>query len=331
MDGGKTKEPAPKGGRVADVGLLVLFVALDLTRMAGWSSVPGNFGYDAALYRMASEVWLSGGNPWGFTLMGAQFVAPPTTLLVGVPFIPLGDLWVRVAWMTIAFGSSLYAVRKVGLPLWWVAFPPLWISVMAGNPSAFILAALLRGWGPLAAFTKAYCIIPLVLLGRWRETLVTAGLVLVTAPLLPWGQYAAMSATVTTNLTDLGAALSAWKIWPLWIATAVAILVLRKRGAWLAVPAMWPESLIHHATLGLPAVSRPVGMLLALQVPLAPVLAVAVAGLEELLGRVSHDPQGVRGGVGVRARVPDHAQAGGAVAGQADRVHVVLGRSAGDG
>ena len=62
---------------------------------------------------------------------------------------------------------------------------------MAGNPNPLVLAALLAGLGPLAIFAKAFAAIPLVLLGRWREMAWAAGLVVVTAPILPWGQFLA--------------------------------------------------------------------------------------------------------------------------------------------
>ena len=108
---------------VGDAALFVLFAALDAHWVARWRPTQGAFGLDGAIYRTAAEAWLSGGDPWSITVLNTYFAGPPPTLLVAVPFIPLGNQVTSAAWIVIAFAASVWAIRRLGMPLWWILFP----------------------------------------------------------------------------------------------------------------------------------------------------------------------------------------------------------------
>lgn len=270
---------------LGDVALITLFLVVDGQRTWDYTHLGMvSFGGDATIYRAAAEAWLSGGDPWAVAVNGVFFGAPPPTLLWAALFVPLSTLVTRALWIGIAAGASVWAVRRLGLPIWWVLFPPLWISIITGNPNALVLALLLAGLGPLASVAKIYAVVPLVLLGRWREVAWTIALLAVTAPFLPWGLYIASAGRIETIFVDQTAALSAWGT-ALLIPTAIVVLLLGRRGAWLAVPALWPYTQIHYAALALPACSRWVAACMAVQIQLAPVIGVMVAGVEQVLQR----------------------------------------------
>lgn len=312
------------GERLGDVALIALFLAIDGLRMANWSSDLRNFGDDGSIYRTAAAAWLAGGNPWtALSDTGAYFAGPPPTLLLALPFVPLGDLATRVIWIAVALGSAIWAVRALKLPAWWLAFPPLWISVMAGNPNALVLAALVARAGPLAVVAKIYAGIPLVLLRRWRELAATAIVLAVTFPLLPWWQFVESWPEISRTFAAQSASLSAWGTL-LIVPAAIGILLLGRQGAWLAVPALWPATQIHYAALALPGVSRLTAALLAIQVPLAPVLAVGVALLERWLRRQkAHEAEVVVGRADVGPVVPDEREARRGVVLDRDRVDIL--------
>jgi hypothetical protein len=276
------RSPGLRAERVGDLVLIALFAFVDAHRFWGYLFVaPESFGIDATIYRAAANAWLSGGDPWSVMTHDVYFAGPPPTLLWAVFLVPLSEGVARALWIGLAAGASVWAVRRLGLPMWWILFPPLWISVLTGNPNALVLALLLARLGPLAAVAKIYSVVPLVLLRRWREVLVTALFLWATLFVLPWGMYLASFSRISDVLVDQAAGLSAWGT-VLFIPTLFAVLFLGKRGAWLAVPALWPATQIHYATVALPACSRWVAACMAIQIPFAPVLGVSIAVVEEL-------------------------------------------------
>ena len=178
--------------------------------------------------------------------------------------------------------AAVWAVRRLGLPAWWLCFPPLFEAVIVGNPDALILALLLAR-GPiagLAAGLKVYALIPLVLARRWTAVAVALLVALASLPLLP--AFLASLGSVSGVLERGTAHLSAWGTW-LVVPTVLALVMLRRRGAeWLVVPALWPATQRHYAAMSLPAVRRsPIGAaLMSLSLPLAPAVAVIAMAVE---------------------------------------------------
>ena len=214
--------------------------------------------FDARLYVAATRAWLEGSNPWEVQLAGNYFAAPPPTLL---PLVPFALLPPELGYLALALVVAVGAVASVWilrLPWWWLLFPPLVQSVISGNVQSLLVPLILVGAGPVAALLKVYAAVPLVILGRWRALIVLAGVLLVTAPILPWQAFLA-------NLDEIGARLASQNenglpnVLLVVIAPAVLLalwVVGRERAAWLAVPAIWPAQQFYYGTLVMPTRSK---------------------------------------------------------------------------
>ena len=260
------------------VGLPAWFAVIDLL----WVAKPGVVGVDARHYQRAADAWLAGGDPWKVTQGGIAYSAGPHTLLFYAPtsLLPI-DVSV-VLWMALGLAASAWLVRRLGLPWWWIAFPPLAHSIWNGNPQTIALALLVLG-GPLAAALaaglKLYTGVALV--NRWRDGVIAAALLLVTLPLLPWQQYLHDGLGVG-NLVATSWNGSAWRVPILIPPTLLALWILRRRGAeWFAIPAVWPATEFYYVAMALPAVvGKPIlAAALALPMPLmTPLVVLAYAG-----------------------------------------------------
>jgi hypothetical protein len=264
---------------VARIGLPAWFFAIDLL----WIAKPGSLAIDARHYQRAASAWLAGGNPWAVTESGVPFAAGPHTLLFYAP-TSLVSLEVSVAiWMTLGVAASLWLLRRLGLPSWWLLFPPLAHAMWNGNPQTIALALLVAG-GPVAATLavglKLYAGVPL--LWRWRDAIVAGLVLVVTLPVLPWQLYLAEGLGVGSHLASAWNG-SAFAVPILIPPTVVALWVLRRQGAeWFAVPALWPATQFYYVGMALPAlVGRPyVAAALALPLVLmAPIVVIALASL----------------------------------------------------
>jgi len=108
---------------------------------------------------------------------------------------------------------------------------------------------------------------------------VAAAVVVVTAPFLAWDRYVANVAQIMANLqAQSGGGNSALAV-PLLIPLAVVGLVLvgRRKAAWLAVPALWPNAQEYYAVIALPVAASVPFATLAMATPLTPgIIAVGV-------------------------------------------------------
>ena len=262
------------------IGLLAWFVGIDLL----WIAKPDALAIDARHYQRAAAAWLAGGDPWKVTESGVSYASGPHTLLLYAPtsVLPLG-LSVAI-WMSLGVLSSVWLVRRLDLPIWWLAFPPLAHAMWNGNPQSIALALLVFG-GPIgssvAVGLKLYAALPL--LARPR-TLVFVGVVmLVLLVILPWRLYLDDGLGVSGHLQGAWNG-SAWRIPILVPPTLLALWVLRRRGGeWLAVPAVWPATQFYYVAMALPAiVGRSVlAAALALPAPLmAPIVVMIWATVE---------------------------------------------------
>jgi hypothetical protein len=128
------------------IGLPAWFVAIDLL----WIARPDVLAIDARHYQRAASAWLAGGDP--FTVMEGQtaYVAGPHTLLFYAPTSVLPLTVATWAWMAAGLVAAVWVVRRLGVPIWWVLFPPLAHAIWNGNPQTISLAPLLAG-GSIAA------------------------------------------------------------------------------------------------------------------------------------------------------------------------------------
>ncbi|MGO9205050.1 MAG: hypothetical protein ACLQBX_02480 [Candidatus Limnocylindrales bacterium] len=261
----------------ARIGLPAWFALIDLL----WIANPAALAIDARHYQRATNAWLAGVNPWAVSEHGITYAAGPHTLLFYVPtsLLPLGVS--TLVWMALGFAASVWLVRRLGLQLWWVAFPPLAHSIWNGNPQTIALALLVYG-GPitaaLAVGLKLYAGVPL--LGRWRDLVIAGILLAIALPLLPWRLYLQQGLGVS-NLFQYAWNGSAWRLPILIPPTLLGLWVLRRRGAeWFAVPAVWPATEFYYVAMALPAVAGyPIlAAALALPMPLmTPIVVIAYA------------------------------------------------------
>ena len=168
------------------VGLPAWFVLIDLL----WIATPITFGIDARHYQRAASAWLSGGDPWQVFEHNVPFAAGPHTLLFYAPTDLLSMPVAVAVWMMIGVAAAVWTVRRLHLPIWWFAFPPLFHAVWNGNPQTLMLAFLLLNLpvaSALAAALKLYALVPLVL--RPRHLVAAGALLAVTLLILPWQLY----------------------------------------------------------------------------------------------------------------------------------------------
>ncbi len=243
---------------------------------------------DGELYLAASRNWLAGQNPWTTELDGVFFAAPPPTLL---PLAPLAMLPEPVGLFVLAaliVAGCLATVRMLGLPLWWLLFPPLVHSMLGANVQGLLVPLVLAGGGGLAALLKIYAIVPDVILGRWRPVAFTLLILVVTVPLMPWPTFFSELAAINGRLEEQ----AGWSLpMPLHLALApVGLLALlavgRANAAWLAVPALWPSAQQYYATLVLPTGSAVAAAVVVLPVKGAGLLALVAVATHAVFSRI---------------------------------------------
>jgi hypothetical protein len=264
----------------ARVGLPAWFVVID----ALWIVKPDALGIDARHYQRAASAWLAGGDPWAVTESGIPYAAGPHTLLFYAPTSLLPLTLATWVWMALGIAASVWLTRKLGLPLWWLAFPPLFHSMWNGNPQTIALALLVQGsiiGAVIAVGLKLYAAIPL--LARWRHLVIALAVLAVVTLALPWQLYLDRGLGVGSHLQTAWNG-SAWRIPILVIPTLAALWVLRRQGAeWFAVPAVFPATQFYYVAMALPAlVGRPiVAALLALpMVLMTPLVVIGLAAIE---------------------------------------------------
>jgi len=271
--------------------LPIWFIVLDVYVVAEYVR-RGYLGIDAVVYRGAAMALLSGGDPWAIQSSGLGFAGPPPTLLAFVPLAFLPERLTILVVMGAGLVAAIWVVRRLDLPLWWLAFPPMFESLVVGNPDTIVLALLLvpGAAAGIAVALKIYAIVPLLLQRRWAALLISAAVVLVSLPLLP--AFLADLDVIGRSLATQSGGMSAWGSW-LILPTILSLISLRGRGApWLVVPGLWPMTQVHYATMSLPVVRRlPIAAaLIGLGTPVSAALAIIVGAVEARLREVG-DPE----------------------------------------
>jgi hypothetical protein len=249
---------------------------------------PGGPGFDGRLYRSATVEWLAGGDPWQVVQGGVYFGAPPPSLLPMIPFALVPEPVAVGALLVLSVLASFWVIRRLGLPTWWLAFPPLVDGIWNANPHVFVVPLIVAGLAPLASIVKIYAaVVPAVRL-EIRTLLVTAGAILLTAPFLPWGQYLAERAMISERLErTAGGGLGVWAIDEPFLVVAVVValaslLVLirrdRERAAWLSMPAFWPWTQWYYSSFAIPGLLPGDGV--AVTAPAAVAAAILAVPLE---------------------------------------------------
>src|SRR4029077_14685731 len=146
--------------------------------------------------------WLQGGDPWSVYSGGIRFAAPPPFLLAMLPFACVPEPVAVVAMIGLGIVGTAWPWRRLGLPLWCLAFPPFIDGLYNGNPQVLLLPLLVAGLAPIAALVKIYAVPVPLLRGEWKAVAAIVVVLLVTVPILPWGVYLAQFSSISAALVD---------------------------------------------------------------------------------------------------------------------------------
>ena len=157
----RRRSGAARVRRIVPILLATWFVAISAMRLI--LIFPGGPGFDGRLYRSATVAWLAGEDPWSVVQGGVWFGAPPPSLIPMIPFALLPETLGVGLLLVLCVAGSVWAIRELELPLWWLAFPPLVDGVWNANPHALVLPLLLASLAPIAIIVKIYAaIVPAV-------------------------------------------------------------------------------------------------------------------------------------------------------------------------
>jgi hypothetical protein len=261
------------------LALPVCFVLLSAMRL---TVIGGTVGYDARLYRDATLTWMSGGNPWLVEHGGVYFAAPPPTLLPMVPFALLPEAVTVALFIGLGVAASAWMLRKLDMPLWWLAFPPLVDGLYNANPHVFLVPLAMTGAAWLAPIVKVY-IAPVLLLRRqYRALIVAAVIVAVTIPLLPWATFISELPRLVELLRWQSSGGLSVTALPLLVVPALVALVVvgRERAAWWLIPALWPSTQYYYNSTAIPALTPIAALILCAQFPGVGGVALIVSAAE---------------------------------------------------
>jgi hypothetical protein len=249
---------------------------------------PEYLGGDARIYAGAARIWLEGGNPWTERVGGMLYGGPPTML---VPYLPLAYAPPQVVGAVGVAGMlvlAIFSVRSLGLPYWWLAWPPLVGAITQGNPDVAILALLVLGRGRLAFLAplwKAYAIGPLLGDRRWRAIAIGVAIAVASVMVLPYGLFLRSHETIAMAF-DEHLDWSAWGYPVAMVATLVALAILGPRRAlWLGIPALMPGGLPHYEVMALPVITPEIAAVWSLYVPLGGPAGIIVGAVRVVWGR----------------------------------------------
>ena len=112
--------------------------------------------------------------------------------------------------------------------------------------------------------------------------LIATVIVLVTAPLLPWGQFLERWPEISRLLSEQSqGGMSAW-FFPILVPfAAIALVVMgRERASWWFIPALWPSTQWYYTLMAMPALTPLTAAVLAAPVQGGPAVAAIVAAIE---------------------------------------------------
>ena len=289
--GGAVQRTPIRWARVGNIALATWFITLSLMRLTIlWPDRAADF----RLYLAGTREWLAGGDPWSVHFGTFHFAAAPPSLLPIVPFALLPEQLAIALWTGLALVASFWMLRRLGLPWWWITFPPLVDNLWNGNPQLFLVPLLLLPVAFLAPIVKAYAVVPLLIQLRVRMLALTVLIGLVTFPILPWADFFSHLSDTTGFLSEQSqGGMSAW-IFPLLVPFVAVALVLmgREKASWWFVPALWPSTQWYYSLMAFPALTPITAAILAAPVQGGPAIATIVAAAEVWFVRRRAQPAG---------------------------------------
>lgn len=268
----------------------------------------GGFGTDAEIYHRAAGAWLRGGSPWdAASAWGGNvyhFYALPPAVVLMAPFALVPEQIFVPGFVAIQAGAAIYVIRRLHLAWWWLLFPPVAISIAAGNPSLLLMALLLAPHDilkGLAPVLKVYAVLPLLGERRWRPIAIAASFGLASFVVAPglWVDFVSGAfAREVRLMEESGGGYSAYQIPALIPLVGIAVLALArydlKAAGWLAPIALWPASQFHWSTLAMPVMTPLLAVMLAVNiwgfVPLAVALHVLLLVVDRVRRRRLQQP-----------------------------------------
>jgi hypothetical protein len=219
---------------------------------------PGLLGSHAVVYADAAATWMAGGNPWTVGPPLVVFAGPPTMLLPFAPFVFVPDIVTRVLWVLGMAVLAVWAIRRLGMPGYWIGFGPLFGNIILGHPEVLVLALLVAG-GALSGFSaliKPYAVFALLAERRWPALAIVTVAGLASLLFLPWATFIAELPEINANLARQGHGGSVFGDPLLMVVAIVALASLGPRRAlWLAVPVLWPYAQEGYKVLSMPVLS----------------------------------------------------------------------------
>jgi len=277
--------------------LPITFFGVSGSWFASFVIGPSALGYDARLYAFAARAMIEGQDPWRVERFGGNFAGPPTTLVPYLPFAYLPEEAVAAIWIIGSLVLAILILRRLGLPPWWLAFPPLFVPIVTGSVEVLMVAILVFGGRltGLAAVLKPYAALPLLAERRWLAFVVAGVATLLTLPLLPWATFVADIPYIASRLQIQSFTSNAFGNVPLMLVAGVALLSLGiRRALWLVTPVLWPSPQIYYAAMTIPVITPLIALCWSLDFPGALVVGVVLAAISHRLK--ADDPLMVRGG-----------------------------------
>ncbi len=272
--------PGIRWARVGTAALAAWFVTLSIMRLQTLAT--GEPATDLRLYLRGTAAWLRGEDPWSVHMGTLYYAAAPPSLLPMVPFAILPEALGVVILTALGIAASAWTLRRLGLPWWWMTWPPLVDNLWNGNPQLFLVPLLLGPAAWLAPIVKAYGVVPLIIQWRVKALALTAGIGLASLPLLPWSDYVGRLSTTSALLSEQSqGGMSAW-FWPVLVPFAVAAMFVmgRQRASWWVIPALWPSTQWYYSLMAMPVLTPLTAAILAAPVQGGPAIAAIVASVE---------------------------------------------------
>ena len=274
------QQSAIRWDRVATIALAAWFITLSLMRLNVLATADP-FS-DSTLYLRGTAAWLRGENPWAVHMTTLYYAAAPPSLLPMVPFALLPEPVGLAALFVLSLAASFWTLRRLGLPWWWITWPPLVDNLWNGNPQLFLVPLLIGPAAWLAPIVKAYAVAPLLIAFRFRTLVITTVVIVLTLPILPWGLFLGRLGETSTLLSEQSqGGMSAWYFPALVPFAALALVAMgRDRAQWWFVPALWPSTQWYYTLMAMPALTPLTAAVLAAPIQGGPAVACVVAAAE---------------------------------------------------
>ncbi len=208
----RTREAARRLAVARRVGTVLLFAWFawhTYDRISFFVDRQFPVGLDATIYYRGIVAWLSGLNPWDAAVevggFAYHYAGSPVTTVIMAPAALVSEEVFTFGWVVLTWGATIWTLRRLGFPLWWLLFPPIAEALFSANPQLVVLALLVANhWVASAVATalKVYAFIPLFGEARWRQIAVAVAFSAATFIVAPglWFDYFRQFGAISSRL-----------------------------------------------------------------------------------------------------------------------------------